>query len=282
MKKLILCVCVYLVTAVASKPVKADETLSAFTVTESKVDDYISKMYKQIDFSNCKQLSYEVFNKAMRGYLNIRSAGKLNVDNEMLTVCDFTLSSTENRMWVIDLRAKKVVYNTYVAHGHGSGEEFATAFSNDNNSHQSSLGFYITSDTYIGEHGLSLHLQGIDNGFNDAAYDRGIVLHGAPYVCEKFARSNNYIGRSWGCPAVPAKLSTPIINKIKDGTCLFIYYPDKTYMKTAYWLNKKTNHLPDDNMMPDFTIPLPTDTIVQFVSARGNVDSVRKLHASFQ
>jgi hypothetical protein len=268
MKKLLLCVCVYLITSIASKPVKADETLSLLHVTESKVDNYISRVYKQINFSNCKPLAYEVFSKAMHGYLNLKSAGKLSIDHEMLTVCDFTLSSTQNRMWIINLATKNIVYNTYVAHGNGSGEEFATNFSNTNDSHQSSLGFYITSETYMGEHGLSLRLQGVDNGFNDAAYDRGIVVHGADYVCKKFARTNNYIGRSWGCPAVPVKLSTPIINTIKNGTCLFIYYPDARYIKTAYWLNKKTNHLPDDNMIPDFRTPLPTDTIVEYALAK--------------
>lgn len=282
MKKLLLCVCVYLLTAAASKPVRADGTIAAFSVSEKKVENYIATLYKQIDFGTTdNQLSFDVFNKAMHGYINIRNAGKLNADNEMLTVCDFTLSSVEKRMWVIDLAAKKVVYNTYVAHGHGSGEEFATEFSNSTNSHQSSIGFYVTGDTYIGDHGLSLYLNGIDDGYNDAAYDRGIVVHGAPYVCEQYAKANNYMGRSWGCPAVPARLSTPIINKIKGGTCLFIYYPDKTYLQTAYWLNKKATSLPGDGIMGDFAIPRPTDTVIQFVSAKGVVDSVKKLH-SFQ
>ncbi len=281
MKKLLLCVCVYLSTALVSKPVMADETFSTLNVTESKVDNYISRTYKRIDFSKCStKLSYEVFNKAMHGYLNIKDAGKLNADNDILTVCDLSRSSNVERMWVIDLRMHKVLFNTYVAHGHGSGEEFATAFSNNNNSHQSSMGFYVTADTYMGEHGLSLHLNGIDNGYNDAAYDRGIVVHGADYVCKKFAESNNYIGRSWGCPAVPSRLSTPIINAIKDGTCLFIFYPEKTYLKTAYWLNKKITTLPDNNIIPDFYVHVPPpDTLIQFVSAKGVVDSFKTLKA---
>ena len=247
MKKVIACAFVCLIIAV--KPVSADETKASNN--ETRVENYIASVYSQIDFSKCRPLSYDVFDKAYHGYLNLRNAGKLNTGKEIISICDFSLSSTENRLWIIDLTEKKVLFNTYVAHGQGSGDEFAEAFSNDFNSHQSSLGFYVTGDTYDGEHGTSLRLAGMDEGFNDAAFDRGIVVHGAQYVCNKFVCTNQKLGRSWGCPAVPEKLSLPIINTIKDGTCLFIYYPDKKYMNTGYWVNKKVTDIPENNIYAD-------------------------------
>ena len=206
---------------------------------EAAVNMFIARLYDQIDFGNYKHLSYEVFNKAYRGFINLRIAGKLNMQHDIISVCDFSLSSTQKRLWIIDLDKKKVLFNTYVAHGQGSGEEYATAFSNNNESHQSSLGFFVTGETYNGKHGISLHLSGMDEGFNDAAHDRDIVVHGAGYVSENFIKAKNYLGRSWGCPAIPAKLTLPIINTIKGGTCLFIYYPHKQYHESSYWLNRK-------------------------------------------
>ncbi|HXS36620.1 MAG TPA: murein L,D-transpeptidase catalytic domain family protein [Flavipsychrobacter sp.] len=280
MKKLLLCAAVYLVTAFSFKSVSANEVNSSAVVSQMAIENYISGIYNQIDFCHCSRLPFAVFEKAYRGYLNLRNAGKLNTDKDILTICDFTLSSTQNRIWVIDLRQKKVIFNTYVAHGQGSGDEYATSFSNDENSHKSSLGFYVTSNTYIGEHGTSLHLNGMDMGFNDAAYDRGIVVHGADYVCSKFIDYNQRLGRSWGCPAVPSKISDALIETIKDGTCLFIYYPQKSYMKDAYWVNKKIDHLPMDMTTSDF-MPLASARKkvekIEYVSPNGSVDSVKTI-----
>ncbi len=276
MKKLIWCFNIILVLAISFRPVMAGES----NLSENNnviVENYILGLYNHIDFGNRSCLSYDAFSKAYHGYLNLRNAGKLNVENEILTICDFTLSSTQNRMWIIDLRKKKVLFNTYVAHGRGSGEEFASNFSNKYSSHQSSLGFYVTGDTYDGEHGMSLRLSGMDNDFNDAAYDRGIVVHGADYVSDRHIASNDYLGRSWGCPAVPSKLSASIINTIKNGTCLFIYYPKKDYLQASYWLNKHIDHLPEDVMQPEFQLMASNntvrDTIVEYIS-KGVVDSV--------
>jgi hypothetical protein len=129
------------------------------------------------------------------------------------------------------------VLQTYVAHGKNSGGEYATKFSNRPESLQTSLGFYITSATYTGKHGLSLKLQGVDPGFNDMALVRTIVMHGANYVDEARAKAGIFMGRSWGCPAVPANQSRSIINTIKQGTCLFIYHPDKNYLTHSKILN---------------------------------------------
>jgi hypothetical protein len=239
------CALIHLTAAAIGNENSNATTAAANTkATSSDVDDYICDVYAQIDFHKGEKLSPEVFNKAMRGYLNLQAAGKLNSNKQILSIADFTKSSTQNRLWIIDLKAKKVVYNTYVAHGQGSGEDFATSFSNMDGTHASSLGFYVTSDTYIGQHGNSLRLDGMDNGFNDAALDRGIVMHAADYVSKSNIEGQGRLGRSWGCPAVAPELAQPIINTIKGGTCLFIYYPQPKYLKTAYWVNKKVESLP--------------------------------------
>ena len=138
--------------------------------------------------------------------------------------------SSAKRLFIIDMQKMEIVVNTLVAHGRNSGVLFAKNFSNKNNSYQSSLGFYITGEIYKGKHGMSLQLTGIETGINDKAKQRAIVMHGADYVNEGLIHSQGYIGRSQGCPAVPEKLHKPIINKIKNGTCLFIYSPNKNYL----------------------------------------------------
>ena len=222
---------------------------------EAMVNAYIGSVYKSLDFHNVDRLSFETFSVAYKGYLNLRAAGKLELDKEILTICDFNLPSTEPRMWVIDLAQRKILFNTYVAHGPGSGDDCAQAFSNTNESHQSSLGFYTTAETYNGDHGFSLRLEGMDIGFNDAARDRNIVVHGADYVSTQFICGNQRLGRSWGCPAIPDNLKEPIINKIQDGTCLFIYQQDNYYVKNSYWLNRKLEHLPVQTQFASFTAP---------------------------
>lgn len=193
-------------------------------------------LYKSITFEEGHELNEEVFFKALTGFENLKKAGLLNQSAHLLTVCDFSMSSNTKRLWVIDTEEKKVLFNSLVAHGKNTGEEFATNFSNTNSSLQSSLGFYITDATYNGDNGYSLRLLGMDKGFNDAAYKRAIVVHGADYVSEDFAAVHKRIGRSWGCPAVPRDLTQPIINTIKGRNCLFIYYPDQNYLSKSEWL----------------------------------------------
>lgn len=193
-------------------------------------------LYQSIAFDPEHELNYEVFSKALTGYENLKKAGLLTQDSHLLTICDFSMSSNTKRLWIIDLEDKKVLFNSLVAHGKNTGEEFATNFSNRESSLQSSLGFYITDATYQGDNGYSLKLLGMDKGFNDAAYRRAIVLHGADYVSDAFASMHKRIGRSWGCPAVPRELTQSIINTIKGKNCLFIYYPDQNYLSSSEWL----------------------------------------------
>lgn len=146
--------------------------------------------------------------------------------NEILTVIDFSLPSTEKRFWIFDLTDGRLVLNTYVAHGQKSGDNYAENFSNTPESHQSSPGLYLTGDTYHGKHGLSLYLNGMWEGINDNAMKRHVVLHGAEYVSEDFIRAHGRLGRSYGCPAVPVELAEEVIHTIAGGSCLFIYHPE--------------------------------------------------------
>jgi hypothetical protein len=124
-----------------------------------------------------------------------------------------------------------------VAHGRNSGKEYAAKFSNKPESLQSSLGFYVTRSTYYGSHGLALTIDGVESGINDKAERRKIVVHGSEYVGANYLRFSKYMGRSFGCPAVPAKQTRTIINTIKNGTCFFIYHPSKKYKETSTILN---------------------------------------------
>lgn len=181
-------------------------------------------------------LSRQAFENAWKGYQYLLAQHKVRKE-QYLTICDFSQPSSKKRLYIIDVENNKVLFNTYVAHGRNSGAEFATKFSNTPESLQSSLGFYITDATYIGEHGLSLRVKGLEPGFNDKAYERSIVIHGAEYVDAARARAGVFMGRSFGCPAVPQKESQSIINTIRDGSCLFIFHPTTEYLHKSKILN---------------------------------------------
>ncbi|MBL7772519.1 MAG: murein L,D-transpeptidase catalytic domain family protein [Chitinophagaceae bacterium] len=236
---------------------RANAADEASQLQESKTDRYIRFVYNKIKFPKNNKLRFEVFRPAFYGYLNMLEEGKIQA-NATLSVCDFTLSSNVKRLWVIDLKNKKVVFNTLVAHGAGTGEEYAQHFSNIEDSHQSSLGFYTTEETYSGNNGYSLKLHGVDGKFNDKAYDRAIVIHGADYVSEEFAKANQRLGRSHGCPALPVALAPKIIDRIKGGQCLFIYHSSSAYLKNSHWLTSKLKHLPEEADMMDFNFPSNT------------------------
>lgn len=210
----------------------------------ARVYAYIDGVYKQLKYKRgMKHIKRETFQKAYFGYLNLLEHGKLT-NKRYLTVCDFSLSSNTNRLWLIDTRTKTVIINTLVAHGQATGEEYATRFSNIPESHQSSLGFFVTAQTYSGHNGYSMRMQGVDGNFNNRAMSRDIVMHGADYVSHAFARANKRLGRSWGCPSVSREMTRPIIDRIKNGSCLFIYHPTKSYLRSSFWLNNRVGRLP--------------------------------------
>ena len=208
------------------------------TVAASVKKDNASTMEMLYDSLNLDELglSEEAFDYAITGFEKLKNSGKI-INDKVISIADFSKPSSKKRLFVIDLSNYKLLFNTYVAHGQNTGKEYAQAFSNRPESHQSSLGFYVTSGTYNGSNGYSMYLNGMENGFNNLAYERAIVMHGAPYVSEGFIRNQGYLGRSHGCPAVPEKLNKPIIEKIKNGSCFFIYSNNRTYLSKSRLLH---------------------------------------------
>jgi hypothetical protein len=209
----------------AAKPAK---------LAENKVLSFEEKtelLYNGIEAGQYTLPNLETFIKAYEGYSALEIQGK--VKNSILTIVDFSFSSTKERMWVIDMENKKVLLQTLVSHGMNSGKEFAKTFSNQNESFKSSLGFFITGETYNGKHGISLKLDGQEYGLNDNARQRSVVVHGADYVSKRLANRQGYIGRSQGCPAVSPEVASKLINTIKNKSVLFIYHPTRMYVSKS-------------------------------------------------
>lgn len=228
----------FLFVYATSKPVAImpDEVAAAKVTTAEGTRPSTINLYDSLALGKLG-LNRQAYNFAMAGYQKLLASGKLK-NAHILSIVDFSLPSSKKRLFIVDVKQAKILFNTYVSHGRNSGRETAASFSNAPESFKSSLGFYITKDTYIGKHGFSLRLDGQDKGFNDNALSRAIVMHNASYVDESLIRSQGYIGRSLGCPAIPEKLHKPIIDKIKSGSCLFIYGGDKSYAARSTILNK--------------------------------------------
>lgn len=192
------------------------------------MDDQVQSTFQTTGLDRAG-LSYDVFRKAYVGFLNLKTIGKVASNSTVLSIVDFNLSSKLKRLWIVDIEKGQLLLNTWVSHGRGSGGDMATRFSNTNNSHQSSIGFYVTGEVYSGKHGRSLRLDGMDAGYNSKARERAIVIHGAKYVSEQTIKSLNRLGLSHGCPAVPLELSNQIIDLVKDKTVLFIHADVKSY-----------------------------------------------------
>ena len=154
-----------------------------------------------------------------------------------LAVIDYSLPSTERRLWIFDLQSHKLLFAEHVAHGQGTGENFAREFSNRDGSHQTSLGLFRTADTYNGKNGYSLRMEGLEPGTNDAAMSRAIVMHGAPYVNPAAARQQGRLGRSWGCPAVRPEVAEAVIDSLKNGQMIFAYYPDSNWLARSPFID---------------------------------------------
>lgn len=196
------------------------------TQSHAKPDAGVNTQVQHLSYKAPK-LNKNVLKLALTAYYNANKRGA--VKKPVLTVIDYSLPSNKQRMWVFDVRNERLLYNTYVAHGKNSGI-VAKHFSNRESSKESSLGTYITKDTYIGHKGYSLNLQGLDRGFNDNAYNRRVVIHGAWYVEPDFIKRAGRAGLSWGCPAIAQTLAKPVINTIKNGSVIFAYYPDKKFL----------------------------------------------------
>lgn len=201
---------------------------------EESAEAVASSLYNELDLSSLG-LSFDAMKFAYKGYEYLRNKGSLGNSN-ILTVVDFSQNSRKKRMYIIDVTNREVLLNTYVAHGKNTGLDVANKFSNTNESLQSSLGFYVTKGTYFGKHGLSLKLDGKEPGFNSNAEARAVVLHGADYIGEH-RKGAAYMGRSFGCPAVPQEQANKIIHLLKNGSTLFIYHPSNNYLNGSKILN---------------------------------------------
>lgn len=220
---------------VASLKANTTEAIINKTSLEISLEEKIKSTYHEFNLNNVEMPSLISFQKGMLGYYKLTEKGKIK--NDILTIVDFSLPSSKKRMWILDMDTHQVLFYTFVAHGQGTGGEMATEFSNVPNSHQSSLGFYLTAETYMGKHGLSLRMDGLEKKFNSNARDRYIVVHGAKYATSGFVDRVGRLGRSWGCPAVPKKMAKEIIKTIKGKSCFFIYYPSEKYLQNSRFLN---------------------------------------------
>ena len=216
---------VVLLMSFTSLPSKSN-SLKIKSKTESNSVSKNATIYNQLDANSFVLPSFDCFNLALNGFHLLKEKGL--IQKNILTVVDFSLSSNTKRLWVIDLEKNIILFQTLVAHGRNTGEEFAKEFSNQAESFKSSIGFYATGEIYNGKHGSSLKLDGLEKGLNDNARERAVVIHGADYVSESFIRQNKRLGRSQGCPAIPVEMNAKIINVIKDKSCLFIYHPSAT------------------------------------------------------
>src|SRR5690554_1952036 len=205
---------------------KSENIVSQIRTLEVQDSSTVEKLYHQIGLEG--KLKFEAFEMALLGYENMDIANP-----DVITIIDFSLPSTDERMYVIDLENKKLLYQTIVSHGRNSGQKYATSFSNRHGSYQSSLGFYVTENTYYGGNGYSLVLNGLEKGINDQAKARAVVIHGADYCSEDIIKSTGRLGRSYGCPALPRDVNKPIINTIKNGTLLYIYADNPEYMAST-------------------------------------------------
>ncbi|CAD0002560.1 MULTISPECIES: murein L,D-transpeptidase catalytic domain family protein [Flavobacterium] len=196
-------------------------------VEKLAIDAKIENIYNTLNTNSFILPELKTFTEALKGFYLLKEKGFIQKD--ILTLVDFSLSSNLKRLWVIDLSTHTILFQSLVAHGRNTGEEFASAFSNVSSSFKSSLGFYSTGEIYQGKHGISLRLDGLEKGINDQARNRGVVMHGADYVSESFIRDHKRLGRSQGCPAIPVEMTDEIIQAIKGKSCLYIYHPSRSF-----------------------------------------------------
>jgi hypothetical protein len=206
---------------------------NGFDGRKANIDIAAFENHLQHIYTSCKLqesgLDYKLFRQGAIGFYNARNKHSSSASKNILSIIDFKKASTDKRLWIIDMLSKNLLYHSLVAHGKNTGENEAVNFSNCSNSNMSSIGFYVTENCYSGKHGLSLVIEGLDANFNTNAKIRSVVIHSADYVSEEFIKCNGRLGRSQGCPAIPVEDHKEVINTIKEGTVLYIYYPCSNY-----------------------------------------------------
>ena len=215
----------------------AVSSLCAFSATAATLPQQLTSALKQA----APSLNNNVLSTALSAMQCALSNGAEPA--QRLAVIDFSLPSSDKRLWIFDLQSKKLVLHDFVAHGNRSGDNFATRFSNTNGSHQSSIGLFRTAESYQGKHGYSLRMDGLEPGFNDRARERAIVIHPADYVNPAWIKSQGRIGRSQGCPAVRPEIARTVIDKLKGGQFMFSWYPDQKWLQSSIYLNCRTGQI---------------------------------------
>lgn len=210
---------------------------AATAIADNSTTTWVNSESKKI-IAQANNINPTALKLGLVAYLKLHRQG--SDQKEVLTLVDYSKPSNERRLWVIDLKTSRVLFNTWVAHGKNSGELIATSFSNQMNSLKSSLGVYLTESPYFGHDGYSLHIKGLEHNFNDNADRREVVFHGAAYASGAVAKSRGMLGRSWGCMAVGRDTITPLINTIKNNTVVVAYYPDKKWLHTSSYINSST------------------------------------------
>ncbi len=201
--------------------------------TESRFFDFLSELYSSIDDPN---LSKDALEQGLEGYFHLKANSEIKEDAKLI-IFDLSQASTSRRLYLIDVNSQRLISKCLATHGKNSGKNFAKTFSNKYGSHQTSLGFYKTAEKYFGKHGLSLRLDGLDHSFNSNARYRAIVMHEADYASDEFINKIGRLGRSYGCPALPPGFLNKHIDKFKDGSVLYIYYPQKQFLDNSVFLN---------------------------------------------
>jgi hypothetical protein len=237
-------------------------------------EDSLVNLYGAIELQE-KGLSYDAFRYAMIGFYTLKDDGRLSGKN-IITIIDFTKPSTEQRFYTIDLDRKSILYYSLVSHGKNTGENNAKSFSNVVHSNQSSLGFYITGETYVGSKGYSLKLDGIESGINDKMRERAVVMHEADYVSEYWIRKYGRLGRSQGCPALPKTISREVINTIKNKTLVFAYFNDDRYLSNSNYLNVDAlmARIPNESVLSVRPVPVDTTELLQ-VETEASISSLK-------
>jgi len=223
------CLCLLLTAGIFSRSLPSPQRQAGHAAQKDIFDSLILAKYG---------LGRVTFDYAMMGYNSLLKKGILNRDR-LLTIIDFSISSSKKRMFVLDLENYRLLFYTLVAHGRNSGLSQALYFSNEPESFKSSVGFYVTGTTYTGKHGYSLKLKGYEAGYNDKAEERDIVIHSADYVSDALVKEQGYIGRSLGCPALAPEIYRQVIEKIKNGSCIFMYGNDGNYIGNSKMLKQR-------------------------------------------